>query len=317
MSENIAETMTQVEVAKWGEPGELVARTVPVPQPTPGKVLVKVASIGLNPVDWKTRSGAGIAGLLDISQPVVLGWDIAGTIVATGPDTTGFAAGDEVFGMVAFPRVGNAYAEYVLADARDLARVPSNLPLKDAAALPLVGLTAWQALHDIARIEAGQKVLIHAGAGGVGHIAVQLAKLEGADVYATASPKNHDFLRELGAEPINYQDRANFAELPKFDLILDTIGGDTYDLSLELLKPGATIISVPDPSRVAEGRAAGFNAHWLLVHPNSAQLTHLAELVEQGKLRVEIDRRFGLHELPAAHEYGQKGHTRGKIVVNP
>ena len=309
--------MKQVQITTWGGPEVFELVDAPTPQPAPGQLLIKVASIGLNPVDWKTRSGHGIAGLLPQGQPLVLGWDVAGTVAETGPDTTGFAIGDEVYGLVGFPDLGNAYAEYVLIKASEVTRVPTALPLIDAAATPLVALTAWQGLFDIAGLQAGQSVLIHAGAGGVGHVAIQLARQAGAEVYATASASNQDFLHELGATPIDYTAGDFRDSISEVDLVLDTIGGDVFTRSLDVIRPGGRIIAVPDPSQLDEARQRGIQADWVFVHPDRAQLARISELIDTGALRVVIDRRFGLCEFAVAHAYGEQGHVRGKLVVNP
>lgn len=313
----MVETMRQVQLKDWGGPESFEITEVDLPNPTPGKLLVKAASIGINPVDWKTRAGNGIAGLLPPSRPLVLGWDIAGTIVSTGPDATGFSVGDEVYGLIGFPDLGNAYAEYVSVKAVEVVHAPRTIPLHDAGAVPLVALTAWQALFDIAKVEKGHKVLIHAGAGGVGHVAIQLAKLAGAEVYATASTKNHEFLSDLGATPVDYSLSNYGKNLPEFDVILDMIGGDTFRYSMDLLSPLGIIVSVPDPSNLALAHTRGIRAAWVFVHPDAAQLRRISELIDESKLRINIERRYGLEDIGAAHAYGEKGHVRGKLVVNP
>ncbi|MDY3126882.1 MAG: NADP-dependent oxidoreductase [Corynebacterium sp.] len=313
----MVETMRQAQLHNWGDHNTFEIAEVPIPEPTPGKLLIKTASLGINPVDWKTRAGNGIAGLLPSTRPIVLGWDIAGTVVSTGPDAAGFTVGDEVYGLIGFPDLGNAYAEYVCVKATDVTHIPVTMPLEDAGAVPLVALTAWQALFDIAEIKKDDHILIHAGAGGVGHVAIQLAVHAGATVYATASSHNHAFLSELGAIPVDYASDNYGADLPAFDVVLDTIGGQAFTYSLDLMAPSGIIISVPDPSSLDEARARGIRAEWVFVHPNAAQLRKISGLIDDASLRINIDRRYPLDEIGTAHSYGEKGHVRGKLVVNP
>lgn len=311
----MVQTMRQVQLHNWGSPDALTIAEAPIPEPTPGKLLINTSSIGINPVDWKTRAGNGIAGLLPESRPIVLGWDVAGTVVATGPDATGFSVGDKVYGLIGFPELGSAYAEYVCVRATDVAHAPATMPIEDAGAVPLVALTAWQALHDIAKVKKGDRVLIHAGAGGVGHVAIQLATHAGAKVYATASPRNHAFLSDLGAIPLDYAKDNYGLDLQAFDVVLDTIGGQTFNHSLDLVASSGIIVSVPDPSHLHEAHARGIQAEWVFVHPDALQLRKITELIDASNLRINIDRRYPLEEIAAAHAYGERGHVRGKLVV--
>ena len=201
----MTDTMQQVQLVEWGGPEVLHLAEVPVPEPVRGHVVVRVQAAGVNPIDTTTRKGLGPAAqLADTSKPVVLGWDIAGVVTAVAGDYTGFAVGDRVFGMVNFPVLGNAYAQYALVPAYQLAHAPDNVPMEQLGAAPLAALTAYQALFEVARLAAGERILIHAGAGGVGHMAIQLAAAAGAQVYTTASARNREFVESLGAVCIDY-----------------------------------------------------------------------------------------------------------------
>jgi len=311
--------MRVVEVERAGGPEVLrvVERDRPAPLPT--EVLVRVHAAGVNPVDWKTRSGSGMAPVLG-APPFVVGWDVAGVVEEVGRGVTRFAAGDEVYGMPWFPREAGAYAEYLTAPSRQLASRPAALDHVHAAALPLAGLTAWQALVDTAGIEPGARVLVHAAAGGVGHLAVQIAKAHGAHVLGTARADKHDFLRELGVdEPIDYTS-TDFAEVAgEVDVVLDLIGSEDYGLrSLAVLADGGLLIQVPSGAgeRVAEeGRRQGRRVTGILVEPDGYALGELAALADAGRLRVEVERTLPLAEAGRAHELGEQGRTRGKLVL--
>ena len=311
--------MRVVEVERAGGPEVLrvVERDRPAPLPT--EVLVRVHAAGVNPVDWKTRSGSGMAPVLG-APPFVVGWDVAGVVEEVGRGVTRFAAGDEVYGMPWFPREAGAYAEYLTAPSRQLASRPAALDPVHAAALPLAGLTAWQALVDTAGIEPGARVLVHAAAGGVGHLAVQIAKAHGAHVLGTARADKHDFLRELGVdEPIDYTS-TDFAEVAgEVDVVLDLIGNEDYGLrSLAVLADGGLLIQVPSGAgeRVAEeGRRQGRRVTGILVEPDGYALGELAALAVAGRLLVEVERTLPLAEAGRAHELGEQGRTRGKLVL--
>jgi NADPH:quinone reductase-like Zn-dependent oxidoreductase len=300
-----------------GGPDVLAVWDVPTPEPLPTEVLVRVEAAGVNPVDHQTRSGSGMSDVLG-KPPFVVGWDVAGVVEAVGMGVTRFAPGDEVIGMPWFPRQAAAYAEYVTAPSRHFARKPPELKFTEAGALPLAALTAWQALVDTAKIEPGARVLIHAAAGGVGHLAVQIAKARGAYVLGTASGAKHDFLTQLGVdEPIDYRD-ADFAEVATdVDVVLDLVGTGDYQLrSLTTLKPGGLLLEiaedVTDAARAAAGEQ-GKRAIDPLVEPDGAALEAIALL----GLRVHVEREFPLDEAAAAHELSESGRVSGKIVLVP
>lgn len=310
--------MRAVVVDRYGDPDVLSVVRRDVPEPLPTEIRVRVAAAGVNPVDWKTRAGRGMAPVLG-DPPVVLGWDVAGVVDAVGPGVTRFAVGDRVFGMPWFPREAGAYAEFVTAPSRHFAACPAELNDVAAAALPLAGLTAWQCLVDIARLDRGQRVLIHAAAGGVGHLAVQIAKSRGAYVIGTASSAKHRLLGELGMdEAINYQGTRFEQVVEPVDVVLDLVGGDVAMRSLRALRPGGLLITVPslpESDVIVAAREQGVRVTGMLVEPDGRALEELASLVREGRLRPLVERTFPLEEAEAAHRLGEKGRTTGKIVL--
>jgi NADPH:quinone reductase len=303
-----------VRLHHFGTPDVLTYEDAPTPQPAEGEVLVRVRAAGINPVDWKTRQGKGVAGVLG-APPLVLGWDLAGEVVAVGAGVTTFAPGDAVYGMPRFPAQAAAYAEYVAAPATQLAHKPASLDFVQAAAVPLAALTAWQALIDIAGLQAGQTVLVHAAAGGVGHLAVQLAKWRGAKVIGTASARNHEFVRLLGADTvIDYTSTPFEEQLRDIDLVLDTISGETRARSWPTLRPGGLLIALTG-GLAPEEVPVGLRATRMLVAPNAVQLRELAALFDAARLQVVVDRVLPLAAAAQAHTYGEQGHARGKIVL--
>jgi NADPH:quinone reductase-like Zn-dependent oxidoreductase len=311
--------MTRVVVAPaFGGPEVLAVVDEPVAEPGAGQVLVEVRAAGVNPVDWKTRAGQGMAGALG-DLPAVLGWDVAGVVDAVGPGVTRFAVGDPVFGMPWFPRPAGCYAEYVTAPSRQFAPLPPELDLVSGAALPLAGLTAWQCLVDIAQLVEGQRVLVHAAAGGVGHLAVQIASARGAYVIGTASSAKHRLLGELGLdEAINYRG-ADFAKvLEPVDVVLDLVGGDVAMRSLDVLRPGGLLVSVPSRTSgdaLAAAGERGIRATGMLVEPDGHGLEQLAALVSARRLRPVVADTFPLERAAEAHRAGETGRTTGKLIL--
>ncbi|MFJ3818714.1 NADP-dependent oxidoreductase [Streptomyces sp. NPDC090056] len=304
--------MRAVVVERWGGPENLVERDVERPEPGLNEVLVRVHAAGVNPVDWKTRASGALIGWGDV--PAV-GWDVSGTVEAVGPGVGHLRPGDEVFGMPLFPRQAGAYAEYVVAPARHLAPKPASLTHVEAAALPLAGLTAWQALVDAADVRPGERVLVHAAAGGVGHLAVQIAKARGAYVIGTVSAAKHALVRELGAdEVVDYREVRFEDVLRDVDVVLDGIGGETAERSLKVLRPGGRLITLPGPDDVPAA-PEGVRAVWVLVEPDHLGLRELAALVERGELRPVADTVLPLAEAAKAHAIGEEGRTTGKIVL--
>ncbi|MFC7022243.1 NADP-dependent oxidoreductase [Promicromonospora thailandica] len=311
-------TMHAVVQHRLGGGEVLAVETVPRPMPLPTEVLVRVHAAGINPVDWKTREGHGMADVLG-EPPFVLGWDVAGVVEEVGFGVTTLAVGDRVYGMPWFPRSAGAYAEYVTAPARQLTLAPTSLSHAEAGAVPLAALTAWQVLVDTLHLQPGQRVLITAGAGGVGHFAVQFARHLGAHVVATASAANHEWLRELGAdEVVDYHDAGYETRITDMDAIVELVGGDESPRLAGTLRPGGIIVAVPggvSEELAAAVAEAGGRATAFLVEPDAPALARIAELIDAGEVRVEVARTFPLEEVGRAHELGETGRTRGKIVL--
>ncbi|MFI1767063.1 NADP-dependent oxidoreductase [Streptomyces sp. NPDC020800] len=285
------------------------------PKPGPNQVLVRVRAAGLNPTDWKHRAFGMFLG----EPPFVLGWDVSGEVAETGIGVAAFRPGDEVFGMLPYPYGHGSHAEYVIAPVRALTHKPASIDHVQAGALPLVSLTAWQALTEHADVQPGQRVLIHAAAGGVGHVAVQIAKARGAYVIGTASAGKHDFLREIGVdETIDYRS-ADFTEAVRdVDVVLDTVGGETAVRSLRVLRPGGVVVSIlPDGSRefYEEAGRLGVRAVQMLVDADRTGIEAIAELAGSGRLRATIAGTFPLADAAKAHELGDTGRTTGKLVL--
>jgi NADPH:quinone reductase-like Zn-dependent oxidoreductase len=311
------ETMRAIVQNAFGEPDVLQIGERPLPEPIATEVRVRVQAAGVNPVDWKTRAGKGAAAQWGL--PLTVGWDVAGVVDAVGPGVTRFAVGDPVFGMPWFPRPASAYAEFVTAPSRHFARRPDALGVVEAGGLSLAGLTAWQCLVDVAQVQPGQRVLVHAGAGGVGHLAVQIAKSRGAHVIATASAAKHDLLADLGVdEAVDYRSRRFEEVVEPVDVVYDLIGGDVSVRSLDVLRPDGVMIVLPSSAAAAAVEAArdrGLRAVGVLVEPDGDGLEDLAALVEAGGLRVVIDETFPLDRAADAHRLGEQGRATGKIVL--
>jgi NADPH:quinone reductase-like Zn-dependent oxidoreductase len=298
---------------EFGGPEVLTIVDAPEPQPIPTEVLVRVKAIGLNPLDARLR-----AGEFPVQPPFTLGWDISG-VVEKAPHTWRLRPGDEVFGMPLFPRMANGYAELVSAPALHLARKPAALSHVEAAALPSVGLTAWQGLVDLAGVTAGDRVLVHGGGGGVGHVAIQIAKALGAHVITTASGSKREFVEALGADEVIDYTAVDFTEAARdIDVVLDTIGGRTVERSLEVLRPGGhllTAVADDDAELAARYEAAGMRFSGIVADPDPVGLRGLVELVEQGKLRVHVQETFPFERVVDAHRALESGHLQGKLVL--
>lgn len=300
------------------EPGNLQLTDLPTPTPAADEVLVQVRAISLNPVDVKTVQGKAMYGRISAEQPVIPGWDVSGTVAAVGAAVTDFRVGDEVFGMVNFPGHGRAYAEYVAAPAAHLARKPANISHEEAAAATLAALTAWQAFTAQVPVQAGQRVLVHAAAGGVGHFAVQLAKERGAYVIGTSSAAKRDFVLGLGAdEHLDYQAGPFEQAGQPVDVVLDSLGGDNIVRSLTALRPGGRLVSIlgmpPEATALAEQR--GLTAKAFLVESSGADMQQLAARLADGRLRAQVAASLPFQELPEALQRVESGRTQGKVVV--
>jgi NADPH:quinone reductase-like Zn-dependent oxidoreductase len=296
--------------------GPEVLEEVEVDRPAPGlsQILVRVYAAGLNPTDWKHRAHTIFLG----PPPFTLGWDASGVVEATGFGVTVFKPGDEVFGMLPYPYGVGSHAEYVTAPARAFTGKPASVDHVQAGALPLAGLTAWQALNDTAHLQPGQRVLIHAAAGGVGHLAVQIAKARGAYVIGTASAANHDLVRGLGADEMIDYHSTDFAEaVSDVDVVLDTVGGDYPTRSLNTLRAGGVLVSLLPvrPEIAADATRRGVRAQVMLVEADHAGMNAIADLVTAGKLRPVIAATFPMEDAAKAHERGDTGHVAGKLVL--
>ncbi|MGI5505369.1 NADP-dependent oxidoreductase [Lentzea sp. CA-135723] len=286
--------------------GPISLTDVPKPAPLPTEVLVRVHAAGVNPVDWKTRAGSGMAGVQTF--PFINGWDVSGVVEEVGFGVTTLKPGDEVYGMPWFPRAASAYAEYVTAPSRHFAKKPKSLTHVEAAALPLAALTAHQILIDTADVQKGQKVLITAAAGGVGHLAVQIAKAHGAHVIGTAREPKHAFLKDLGAHEVVDYTKGDY-EGTDVDLFVDLVGG----ASPASVRPGGLFVGVP--SGVDRPIRDDIRTSPILVEPDRAGLEAITALVESGELRVHVAATFPLAEAEKAHALGETGRTQGKIVL--
>ncbi|WP_372448219.1 NADP-dependent oxidoreductase [Streptomyces sioyaensis] len=307
--------MAAISQDTYGGPEVLREVTVDRPSPGPSEVLVRVRAAGMNPTDWKHRRFAGFLGRL----PLVLGWDVSGVVEAVGTGVTLHKEGDEVFGMLPYPYGVGSFAEFVVAPARALVRKPKSIDHVQAGAIPLAALTAWQVLVDAANVQPGQRVLIHAAAGGVGHFAVQIAKERGAYVIGTASAPKHALLRELGADELIDYRTEDFTEIAPVDLVFDALGGDTVVRSLTILKPGGQLISIAIrelPGDLADRAAAlGVRAYPLLVEADQQGMRAIADLVDAGKLKPVIEATFPLARAAEGHALGDTGRVTGKVVL--
>ncbi|MER8008704.1 NADP-dependent oxidoreductase [Streptomyces sp. NPDC094149] len=305
--------MKGISYSRYGGPEVLEYGEVRDPKVGPDAVLVEVRAAAVNPVDWKAREGY-LDGMLEAVFPVVPGWDVSGVVVRPGVSVTEFGAGDEVIGYVREDFLSRGtFAEYVAAPVRTLARKPRNLSWEAAAGLPLAGLTAYQVLYRTLRVGRGDTVLVHAAAGGVGSIAVQLARHLGARVVGTASERNHDYVRALGGEPVAYgeglAERVRGLAPEGVDAVFDTVGGAALKASANLLAPEGRLASI------ADGDVVGYGGRYCWVRPDAEDLLRLTELAEQGVVSVHVDAAFPLEQAAQAHRLSQEGRTRGKIVV--
>jgi NADPH:quinone reductase-like Zn-dependent oxidoreductase len=297
--------MQAVLIRETGSPDVLHYVEADRPEPGDGQVLIRVNAAAVNPTDWKARRG-----LSETRLPAVLGKDVSGTVELSRAND--IAEGDDVFGYVA----GGGYAEFAIASADTIARKPAGLSHEQAAALPVAGMTAWQALFDRGRLERGQTALIAGAAGGVGHLAVQFAKLAGARVIGTGSSRNRDFVLGLGAdEYVDYTEQDVGQTVSGVDVAFDTVGGDTTQALVSTVGEGGILVTIANAPPDEAARAHGVRAELLVMSPSSEQLSRIAELVAAGEVRVEISQVLPLAEVQQAHELSESGHTRGKIVL--
>src|SRR5581483_2732941 len=304
-------SVRRVRQFELGGPDVLVVEEVERPEPGPTEVLVRVAAAGVNPVDWKVRAGGGFLG----EPPFTVGWDVAGTVEAVGRGVTWLAPGDRVFGMPRFPREAACYAEYVVSPSRQLARTPDAWSDVEAGAVPLAGLTAWQALVETAGVGEGSRVLVLGAAGGVGHLAVQIAKARGAWVAGTSSAAKRAFVAGLGAdEPLDKEEPVAIRDV---DAVLDAVGGETGIAALPALRDGGVLVALSTSAATGlrEEAAGRVRVEATLVEPDRTGMEALAALAAEGALRPHVERTFPLGEAGEAHRLGETGRTRGKIVL--
>jgi len=309
-----SQTMKAIRIHSYGGPEVLQHEDAPRPKPQAGEVLVRVHAAGVNPIDWNVREGH-MKDFWPHKFPLILGWDLSGVVEEFGTGVSRFKIGDEVY-SVPDPTRDGAYADYIVVRESELALKPNSLHHIRAAAVPLAALTAWQSLFDTAQLQPGRRVLIHAGSGGVGHFAVQLAKWKGAYVFATASTKNQDLLRELGVdEPIDYTQQRFENVVRNIDIVLDTLGGETQERSWSVLKRGGILVSLVQPPSEEKATELGVRAALLGAQPNGAQLAEIETIIDSGKLAPVIDRILPLSEVRRAHELSKSGHSHGKMVL--
>lgn len=302
--------MKAIILGKNGSLDNLEIKEQSIPELLPQQVLIKVTACGINPVDWKAILHGGF------KLPYVVGSDISGTVIKTGAAVTKFNAGDEVIGSLNWDKQG-AFAEYVTTETTCILKKPVNISLAEAAAIPMAGLTAWQGLFDILQLQRGQKILIHAAAGGVGIFALQLAKWKGAYVAVTASLKNHSILVSLGAdEVIDYQSHDFSKILKNFDAVFDSVAAT--EKSYQVLKPGGRYVSITEisqPLSAALSESYGIIARKFLFKADAEQLQQIVALIEKGKLKLFIDSTFYFTDIRRALEYQKEGHSRGKNIL--
>lgn len=312
--------MKAAVLTQFGDAGELQIMNIKKPVAADNEVLIKVTAAGINPVDTKIRAGTS-AMAKQIRLPAVLGWDVSGTVESAGRNAGVFKTGDPVFGCLSFPGLGKAYAEYTVAEPGLLAKKPADISFEEAAAVPLAGLTAYQAINEHLKISASQTVLIQAAAGGVGHLAVQFARLNGAFVSGTASAGNAAFLRSVGVEQvIDYKEQRFEEVVGDLDAVLDAMGGEVLYRSISCVRPGGAVVCLPsstknDPKAMALAEKRNVKLTWPMMYRNGDQLRLIADLLAQGKLKVHVDRTFPLEEIVQGHKAIESHHTRGKIVI--
>jgi NADPH:quinone reductase-like Zn-dependent oxidoreductase len=309
--------MKAVVIEQYGGKEQLKEKEVQKPEIADDQVLVEIYSTSINPIDWKVREGY-LRDRLLFEFPIILGWDAAGIIKKVGKNSTKFQVGDKVFTRPATTRMGT-YAQYCAVEEHLVASIPDNITFEQAASVPLAGLTAWQCLVDFGKIKSGEKVLIHAGSGGLGTFAIQIAKSFGAYVAATASGKNSDLLKILGADRVvNYQEEAFDQVLENYDFVLDTIGGEVQEQSFHVLKKGGKLASIVQPPSEDMAKEFHVNAGFIWLEPNGEQLAELGKLMENGQVKPVIGQTFPFNEkgIKDAHEVSESHHAKGKIVIN-
>ncbi|MBQ5939466.1 MULTISPECIES: NADP-dependent oxidoreductase [unclassified Massilia] len=306
--------MLAVRIHQYGNRDALSLDDIPIPDIAPDEVLVKVVAASVNPVDWKVREGY-LAQMIPHPLPLTLGWDVSGVVVAVGGEVSNWREGDAVFARPDLARNGT-YAEFVAIRASECARKPATISHVEAAALPLAGITAWESMVDTAAVQAGQRVLVHAGSGGVGSLAIQLLKDLGATVIATTSERNRALVESLGADQVVDYRTARFTDVVEpVDAVFDTLGGQVQEDSWQVLKPGGIQVSIISPPDADQAAARGVRQGFVFIGPNAPVLTRLAAMVDSGRLRPVIGAEFALRDIAAAHALSESGRAVGKIVL--
>ncbi len=314
--------MKAVVFDEFGGKDKMRITDIPNPKLEKGEVLIEGVYAGLNPVDWKIREG-WLQKRVKTEFPAIMGWDVSGTVSEVGEGVKNFKPGDEVYSYCRKPVVKwGTYAEFVAVNADHVAMMPKHLSFAEAAGIPLVALTAWQALFDLAKLTKGQSILIHAGAGGVGSMAIQLARWAGAKIYTTASSGNHQYVKDLGADVAIDYHKEDIAEVQKkqepkgFDVVLDCVGEEAFDQSLSLVKKGGWLVTICKLFiEDSVGQEHGIRAGFVFVRPNGEELTKITKLFDEGHLKVPKITEYSLEDAAEALEKNREGHTRGKIVL--
>jgi NADPH:quinone reductase-like Zn-dependent oxidoreductase len=307
--------MKAILINEFGDSDKLQLATLDKPRYAEDQLLIKVEAAGLNPVDAKIRSGKHVS-CKSLQLPAILGKDMSGIVEAVGEKVQGFAVGDAVFGCIS-----NTYSEYVLAHPDMVVKKPSNISFEEAAAVSLAGLTAYQAIHEHLKVQAGERVLIQSAAGGVGHLALQFAKIKGAWVSGTASGKNLNFLKELGIDqPINYKEERFEDIATDLDAVMDTMGGEILYRSIACVKPGGRVVCLPsytkdDPKAIELARERGVELIWFMMTPHKGTLELIADLLKSEQLKVEVSKVFPMEDIVQAHQRIESQGVRGKIVI--
>lgn len=306
--------MRAIQIQQYGGTETLQLVQIDLPKINEDDILIQVKAASINPVDWKIREGY-LQDFIPYALPVTLGWDVAGVVTQVGASVSNFKVGDEVFSRPDISRDGT-YADFVAVKADEAVLKSDKLDFAQAASLPLAGITAWQCLVDVGQLQSGQRVLIHAGAGGVGHLAIQIAKAKGATVIATASTANQALLTELGADQaVDYTKGPLSGHIESVDLVIDTVGGEVQADSWSLLKKGGMLVSVTEAPSEDIAKQHGVTSAFVFIEPSSRILGELNTLVEEDKLLPLIEHRFKLEQIVEAHIQSQSGRTRGKIVI--
>lgn len=304
--------MNAVQIKEYGDENVMHFVDVPKPEPNADEILVKIHASAINPVDVKIRNGKGKT--FGLQLPLILGADFAGTIEKAGSEITGFKEKDEVYGKILI----GCYAEYVLVKESELALKPTNLDFEHAASIPMGALTAWQAIFDTAKLKSGQKILVHGASGGVGSMAVQLAKAKGAYVIGTASGSNKDFVTSLGVDEFIDYTSTHFEETVKdMDVVFDPIGGETNEKSYQVLKKGGFLVSLVQKGSDELMKKYGVTAEVMASEPNPKQLKEITELIEAGKVKTRVEKVFPLSDAQQAQKVSEEGHVQGKIILIP